>query len=147
MRVSSEQDQWAGKGGFKQRHKAHNKSAMMETDVDRRSLFYNSYPNKNSEWFSQNKDNCKGNFQQLKQVIGIGYSQTKMTEVCDLFHWSTEVIQMLEQSNASGAPDLVHKKHRLVCYLLEKFFDLLLGKKSVSSNPGFESFVGQWAKT
>ena len=81
MRVSSEQDQWAGKGGFKQRHKAHNKSAMMETDVDRRSLFYNSYPNKNSEWFSQNKDNCKGNFQQLKQVIGIGYLQTKMTKV------------------------------------------------------------------
>ena len=32
----------AGKGGFKQRDKAHNKSAMMETDVDRRSLFYNS---------------------------------------------------------------------------------------------------------
>ena len=63
-----------------------------------------------------------------------------------MFHWSTEVIQMLEQSNTSGAPALVHKKHRLDCYLLEKFFDLLLGKKSVSSNPGFESFVGQWTK-
>ena len=146
MRGLSEQDQMAGKGGFNQRHNAHNKSAMIETDVDRRSLFYNSYPNKNSEWFRQNQDDCKGNFQQLKQVIGIGYLQTKMTEVCDLLHWNTEVIQMLEQSYASSAPDLVHKNMGWFVTYLRKQLTCCQGRK-VSSNPGFESFVGQWAKT
>ena len=65
-------------------------------------------------------------------------------DVCALFNWNDDIVNMLKKSNVVGASDELEKKHRLVCYFLEKLFDPLLGKKSVSSNPDFESFIGQW---
>jgi len=50
--------------------------------------------------------------------------------------------QELEQKEMHGN-SLLEKQHRLVCYFLEKLLDLMLGiDQNISSNPGFESFIG-----
>ena len=95
----------AGKGGFTKRNREHQKSSMMRTESDRQSLFYNTYPNKNSDWFKGNDINPKGNFDQLRQVVGIGYAQTKKMDVCALFNWNDDVINMLKKINVVGASD------------------------------------------
>ena len=84
--------------------------------------------------------------QQLKLVVELYTYQRKWQKFVIYFFrvmkwWSDEVIHMLERNNAFGAPEISAQKE--VCYLLEKTFDLLLGKKSVSSNPGFKKFDGQ----
>ncbi len=51
----------------------------------------------------------------------------------------------LQDSRVAGAPRLVDKQHRMVCYFFEKMFDLMIGPdNNLSSNAGFESFTGDW---
>tara|TARA_B110000971_G_C19739586_1_gene376856 strand:+ start:116 stop:352 length:237 start_codon:yes stop_codon:yes gene_type:complete len=53
---------------------------------------------------------------------------------------------ILDARKTPGAGDsLEEKKHRMVCYFFEKLFDLMMGiHQNLSSNPGFECFVGKW---
>ena len=59
-----------------------------------------------------------------------------------MFEWDRVMLTYLEQKEMHGYL-LLEKQHRLVCYFLEKLLDLMLGvDQNISSNPGYESFIG-----
>ena len=64
-----------------------------------------------------------------------------------MFEWDGRIVEFLDARKTPGAGDSLveEKKHRMVCYFLEKLFDLMMGiHQNLSSNPGFECFVGKW---
>lgn len=62
-----------------------------------------------------------------------------------MFAWDERTTDILNNKKVAGASNLNEKKHRMVCYFFEKLFDLMMGlDDNLSSNPGFESFAGNW---
>ncbi len=51
-----------------------------------------------------------------------------------------------EAKKLVGVPTLVDKQDGMVCYFLEKLFDVMMIDPNVnlSQNDGFESFIGNW---
>ena len=89
-----------------------------------------------------------GTFDELRHVTAVIYKrELKEGVVAGLFHWSEKTFLRCldEKVNPVGCTTLLEKKHRMVCYFFVKIYDLALGTDScVSSNPGFECFVGIW---
>ena len=57
-----------------------------------------------------------------------------------LFQWEADIVSYL--NTRQRARSLEHKKHRMVCYLLETALELCLEpRRNVSSSLGFESFI------
>jgi len=128
--------------GLGKRHKEHVTASKQTTKEQQASVFYSAYPDEASMLGDQGKI---GNFHQLRQVTGVRFKKGMQTQVVDMFHWDERTLQMLERSNPKGCSTLLAKKHRMVCYFFEKMFDLMLGlDNNLSSNPGFECFVGKW---
>jgi hypothetical protein len=128
--------------GIGKRGKEHVNASKQKSEQEARSRFYSTYPHRESKLYDEHK--CKGHFEELKQVLGIAFDSNLIIQVQDMFHWDTGVLGMLGRANVRGASTLIEKKHRLVCYFFEKMFDLVLGGHSISSNPGFETFIGKW---
>ena len=50
-----------------------------------------------------------------------------------------------KEQRSSTSPPMKELKNRMVCYFFEKMFDLMMiNENNLSSNPGFESFLGKW---
>ena len=80
----------------------------------------------------------KGTFQQLEQLIGIGFRREKMNEVVSLFDWDNEENYEIEKLKGINTKDsLIEKKYRHICYLAESTYALAISE-NISSNPGFE---------
>jgi hypothetical protein len=51
------------------------------------------------------------------------------------------VLQRLKQKKLAGAPPLVDKQHRMVCYFFEKLFDVMIDPNvNLLQNADLESF-------
>lgn len=62
-----------------------------------------------------------------------------------LFDWKCDVLNYLENKNATGCNAMLDEKHRLVCYLFETALGLCLCPlDNVSENAGCECFYGCW---
>ena len=124
--------------GFGPRWKDHEREAKKVTT----SVFYSDYPDRGNVAM---EDGRVGTFDELRQVTAVRYKRELKEGVTGLFHWSEKTLRCLEKVNPVGCTTLLEKKHRMVCYFFEKIYDLALGTDSgVSSNPGFECFVGIW---
>ena len=66
-----------------------------------------------------------------------------------MFPWEDRVLQRQRNKKLAGAPRLVDKQHRMVCYFFEKLFPVMMIDPNVnlSQNFGFESFMGNWNRT
>ncbi len=70
------------------------------------------------------------------------FTSANKARVIGMFEWDSTILTYLEQKEMYGYA-LLEKQHRLVCYFFEKLLDLMLGlDQNISSNPGFESFIG-----
>ena len=75
---------------MKKRWKQHVTSSMLNNEKDKKSNFYQSYPNQNcNENNLPPKSLIKGNFQQIKQLMGIGFTKRNLSQVIELFEWDT----------------------------------------------------------
>ena len=129
--------------GLRKRHKDHVKASIQETTTNLSSKFYTAYPDPGKN--GQTKGTSGGTFRQLRQVTGVRFKASMKNQVIELFSWEEHVVKKLDQKKLSGAPRLVDKQHRMVCYFFEKMFDLMIGPdNNLSSNAGFESFTGDW---
>ena len=62
----------------------------------------------------------KGNFQQIKQLMGIGFTKRNLSQVIELFEWDTteeEHLKKLSMNNRGMT--LNDRKYRHLCYLCE----------------------------
>ena len=129
--------------GLRKRHKDHVKASTQETKTNLSSKFYTACPDPGKN--GQTKGTSGGTFRQLRQVTGVRFKASMKNQVIELFSWEEHVVKKLEQKKLSGAPQLVDKRHRMVCYFFEKMFDLMIAPyNNLSSNAGFESFTGDW---
>ena len=124
--------------GLKKRHKQHLAASKLKTKNDRLSRFYSLYPHAEAG----KVDGQQGTFQELRQIGAFRFIIANKDRVVDMFEWDSTILTYLEQKEMHGN-SLLEKQHRLVCYFLEKLLDLMLGiDQNISSNPGFESFIG-----
>ena len=97
------------------RWKGHMSASKRRTISDLKSTFYETYPSKSAE-NTPNIQSIKGNFEDLKQLIGIGFEETKMKEVTDLFHWSDKEVHYLRHLSLPNKSDsLVQRKYHCSC--------------------------------
>lgn len=119
-------------------HKQHLAASKLKTKNDRLSRFYSLYPHAEAG----KVDGQQGTFQELRQTGAFRFIIANNDRVVDMFEWDSTILTYLEQKEMHGN-SLLEKQHRLVCYFLEKLLDLMLGiDQNISSNPGFESFIG-----
>jgi hypothetical protein len=127
--------------GLRRRHNGHVKASKQANTTELSSQFYSAYPDQGSK----KKGTRGGNFQQLRQVTGVRFKKDMIPRVVEMFSWERRVLQRLEEKKLAGAPTLVEKQHRMVCYFFEKLFDVMIDPNvNLSQNAGFESFVGNW---
>ena len=105
------------------------------------SVLYKSYPSVNCiETNLPSMNNRKGTFQQLEQLMGIGFERIHIEKIVGLFDWDDE--ENYEISNLKGVntrDTLTEKKYRHICYLTESVYALAISEMfNISSNPGFE---------
>ena len=128
--------------GIRGRHKEHASASRQNSDDELWSRFYSCYPDSEA---NQGKG-IYGNFHQVRQITGVRFKKQMKAQVINMFEWDGRIVEFLDARKTPGAGDsLEEKKHRMVCYFFEKLFDLMMGiHQNLSSNPGFECFVGKW---
>ena len=131
----------AAETGIRKRWKEHVSASMLTTEANRKSVLYSLFPHDKCETENLPKTSKqKGVFQQLGQLIGIGFDRRKMKEIVSLFEWGDEEIYELQKLKGINARDTMDdKKYRHICYLTESVYALAISEsKNISSNPGFE---------
>ena len=124
--------------GLKKQHGQHVAASKLKTKNDRLSRFYSLY----SHDELGKVDGQQGTFQELRQIGAVRFTSTNKARVIGMFEWDNTILTYLEQKEMHGY-SLLEKQYRLVCYFFEKLLDLMLGlDQNISSNPGFESFIG-----
>lgn len=122
--------------GLRKRYKDHEKDAKQKTSSGMKSYLYSCFSNT-----EDGKSGIYGRFKDLKQITGVHYRVENKENVVDMFEWSDDILKFLEPKAGS----MIEKKNRMVCYLFEKMFDLMIGNDlNLSKNPGFETFIGKW---
>ena len=62
---------------------------MLRSHITRASKFYTVYPNDTFRQDHLRKSDLRfGLFQQLEQLVGIGFDREHLKEIIDLFEWS-----------------------------------------------------------
>ena len=131
----------AANSGMKKRWKQHLTSSMLNNEKDKKSRFYQSYPNKNcNENNLPSQSLIKGNFQQVKQLMGIGFTKRNLSKVVELFEWNTTEEEHLKNLSVNNkGMSMEEKKYRHLCYLCELAYGICIAPKyNISSNPGCE---------
>ena len=129
----------AASTGMKKRWKEHLTCSMLNSESDKDSKFYSSYPNMNCKAEDMpSEKTVKGRFQQITQLMGIGFDKRKMSNVLGLFDWSNdEEMHLSSLSMNGGTQD--SKKYKHLCYLCELAYALCISPQdNISSNPGCE---------
>ena len=114
---------------------------MLNTDKNQQSKFYLSYPNKNCrEENLPPQQLIKGNFQQIQQLMGIGFTKRNSSQLINLFDWDNQEEEQLNNlSMNSRAMTIKDRKYRHLCYLCELAYGVCIAPKyNISSNPGCE---------
>ena len=125
---------------FSDRHTEHQKAAGKQQT----SKFYTRYPTKDNKHLSNLTR--KGYFDNLIQYVAIGFLNDK--EVDSIFKKSFDDGGLFYTTEDEAAKVEKNKKANMtdmVAYLFEMSYDLSISPTdNVSSNPGFESFIGVW---
>ena len=105
----------------KKQWKQHVTSSMLNNEKDKKSKFYQSYPNKNCKGNNlPTQSLIKGNFQQIKQLMGIGFTKRNLSKVIELFEWNTmEEEHQKKLFIKNRGMSMEDKKYRHLCYLRE----------------------------
>ena len=102
----------AAETGTRKRWKEHVSASMLTTESNFKSVLYSLYLNENCA--TENLPTTiqqKGVFQQLEQLIGIGFDRTKMKEIVSLFEWGDEEIYELQKLKGINARDTMDDKN------------------------------------
>ena len=82
-----------------------------------------------------------GKFQDLKQLVGIGFQRTNKQNIVDLFVWDYVKENELKALKAAkeDRESIVDKKYCHIVYLCELFYRVMIGlNQNISRNPGCE---------
>ena len=84
------------------------------------------------------QDEVLGNFQQIKQLIGIGIERSNLTLINQLFDWSEEeLIGFWQLKGVTIRDTLSEKKYKHICCLFEVEYTLSIeSRRNISGNPG-----------
>lgn len=136
-----------GERGFAKRHEDHEKNAKKANHNN--SNFYHNYPSK--EILDQIHFRGRlGFFESLEQLIAAGFDHNSedalLLDKCYQnggFMIMNELDKDRIKSSMKHVPRNLTKFHEYLSYLIELGYDLAINTRdNVSSNPGFESFVG-----
>ena len=139
---------------FGVRHEDHEEGSKLMTSEARKSAFYSYFPDKDSGATSLVK---RGYFSNLQQLVGLGFDRSDsaaVTVLCSsdpsegIFLWPSSVLAHIANVNFAGCPKIEDKQLRMVGYLTELFYDLMIAPQSnVSRSPGFEGCLGIFGNT
>ena len=124
--------------GLREQWGQHERSSMLTTEAHRRSVFYGSYPHKDSTY---NHPRAKGTFQDLEQLGLLGFDRQKAQQIVDLFEWSDLEKEQLGKLSVTASHDdnWLSRQYRHSIYCAEIAGGLALDPLlNLSSNPGFE---------
>ena len=112
---------------------------MLKSESNKLSKFYASYPNINCTNKNRPPEKIvKGKFQQIVQLMGIGFDKRKMSDILNLFEWSNEEEEFINGLSMSGGHQN-NKKYKHLCYLCELAYGICISpENNISSNPGCE---------
>ena len=134
---------------FGARDSQHAKGSKLETTQDRRSNFYNSYASNSVELADNGLR--RGKFENLQMFVGIGFHKLlkgKLTHDLEdggIFHFDKQTKKSIDGVKFSGNQRLQQKQLHMLGYLWELVYDLCIAPSAnISTNPGFESVVGQF---
>ena len=102
--------------GMNKRWKGHEKASKRSSHTDRKSDFYKAYPSKDAV-HQPESDEQKGFFDQLEQLIGVGFEKSNRDFIINLFEWSEE--EELELSFLSCKDDnltMPDKEYKHIVY-------------------------------
>lgn len=128
---------------FQERYKEHQGKAMLETVDALENRFYSSYPTKVAA--KRHNLNPQGFFEDLTCLVALGFSSDDGNDILAFYVWKKDVMTHVQDKakKSSRAPSCIQLD--LVAYLIELVYGLLLAKSDdISSNPGFETYVGVW---
>ena len=131
--------------GFSVRHEEHEKKS---SERNASSNFYFLYPSQEVE--NQNTRRKQGVFQSLRQYIAAGFDPTStVASNLDKGHDDGSILMLSNddinhiQSSMKQQPCYLFKIHAYLAYLFELGYGVAIQPSmNVSSNPGFESFIG-----
>jgi hypothetical protein len=134
---------------FPERHREHEKKAMLKDADDLSSRFYRTFPCRDAKETGMRR----GYFDHLQLYCGLGFDRTKETsqnlltseKETSLFVWPSGDLKKLKSVNFRGvaAENLEERQRHMVGYLCELAYDLALSpSKNVSGSPGFETPLG-----
>ena len=134
--------------GIVKRWKEHISASKLTSVSSRNSAMYMSYPHNETERSIISSSMCKGDFQQLKQMYGVGFSRSSMNQVVELFRGDTRSRDYVNRLNGVGLRSSFKDKwYRHICYCFECAYALLIDENcNISSNPGFEWQLGYYGK-
>lgn len=130
------------------RHKEHLKSSLNDKSG---SFFYTSYPHRDST-VPVSDVICRGNFQDLVQLVGLGFDRTQpgvVEKLCSseadkgIFHWSNATKELVGRTNFKDSDVFEHKQLQYVGYLTEISHGMLIcDRNNVSKSFGCETPLG-----
>ena len=126
--------------GMRRRWLEHATSSKMKTITNQKSLLYMSYPHEDTLDINVSKVMCKGKFNQLVQMVGVGFVRDKSLVFSKLFEPDLRTKEYVTKLCGTGNRNsFIDKWYRHLCYCFECTYALLIDERAnISSNPGFE---------
>ena len=126
--------------GMRRRWVEHVASSKMKSISNQKSVLYMSYPHEDTRGVNVSKSMCKGKFNQLVQMVGVGFLRDKTNILCELFGPDLKTREHITKLCGTGnRNDFSDKWYRHLCYCFECTYALLIDQRAnISSNPGFE---------
>ena len=130
MTIAGMNSCWQGSSGHEENSKLRNPKTCNKT-------FYNLYPH---ESVAHEVKSWKGTFQDLNQLVGIGFDVSKAKAIVELFDFKEFELEALKRLKMpSGRDSLVHRQYKHIICLFETAFAMSVEpRRNVSSNPTCE---------
>ena len=126
--------------GIKRRWKEHLSASKLTTSTSRNSSLYMSYPHKDTKKEKLSTIMCRGVFQQLQPLIGVGLLRSKSSTIMSLFDPDINSKNHVTKLNGVGDRNGFEEKwYRHICYCFECLYAIMIDvNTNISTNPGFE---------
>ena len=119
--------------GMKRRWREHESCSKMSIISSRKSVLYMSYPHTDTPAHNVSETMCRGNFQYLEQMVGVGFVRDKAEILLQPFELDISTRENVEQLNGIvDRTDFTDKWYRHLCYFCNILIVSFLMQEQIS---------------
>ena len=132
--------------GMVKRWKEHVSASKLSSVSSQNSVLYMSYPHNETNPSNVSGSMCRGEFQQLMQMYGVGFKRSSIKDIVKMFEGDKRSKEHVDRLTGVGIRiSFEDKWYRHICYCFECVYALMLDEScNISSNPGFEWQLGYY---